>query len=130
MRPTFEGYAKQIGLDVERFKKDVNAEATLQFFDDGKRGDNPKVHQHLLNGREVQFESLPAEKLRALDQHRTLRQMKRKGSTSASKRGTLLYILMAVLWLLRIGRRDHSHDRTRHRTKRTLHKHYRLFMKC
>ena len=70
MRPIFEGYAKQIGLDVERFKKDVNAEAVAKrIFDDGKRGHSLNVKGTptvFLNGREVPFDSLPAEKLRVM----------------------------------------------------------------
>jgi protein-disulfide isomerase len=70
VRPIFEGYAKQIGLDVERFKRDVNSEAVAQrIFLDGKRGHSLNVKGTptvFLNGREVPFESLPAEKLRVL----------------------------------------------------------------
>jgi protein-disulfide isomerase len=72
VRPIFEGYAKQIGLDVERYKRDVDSEAVAQrIFLDGKRGHalgvkgTPTV---FLNGKEVPFESLPAEKLRVLIQ--------------------------------------------------------------
>lgn len=70
VRPIFEGYAKQIGLDVERYKQDVNGDAvSLRIVEDGKRGrylgvkGTPTV---FLNGREVPFESLPADKLRVL----------------------------------------------------------------
>jgi protein-disulfide isomerase len=72
VRPIFEGYAKQIGLDVERFKRDVDGDAVAQrIFLDGKRGHalgvkgTPTV---FLNGKEIPFESLPAEKLRVLIQ--------------------------------------------------------------
>lgn len=72
VRPTFEGYAKQIGLDVPRFQKDINGEAVAQrIFLDGKRGHSLGVKGTptvFLNGREVPFESLPAEKLRVLIQ--------------------------------------------------------------
>ena len=71
-RPTFEGYAKEIGLDIERYKRDLEGDAVAQrIFLDGKRGyslgvkGTPTV---FLNGREVPFESLPAEKLRVLIQ--------------------------------------------------------------
>jgi protein-disulfide isomerase len=70
VRPIFEGYAKQIGLNIERYKTDVNSNAVAErIFQDGKRGHalgvkgTPTV---FLNGREVPFESLPAEKLRLL----------------------------------------------------------------
>jgi protein-disulfide isomerase len=69
-RPTFEGYAKQLGLDLERFKKDLSSQVVEQrIFLDGKRGHamgvkgTPTV---FLNGREVPFESLAPEKLRVL----------------------------------------------------------------
>ena len=70
VRPIFEGYAKKIGLDVERFKTDVNSEPVAQrIFLDGKRGHSLGVKGTptvFLNGREVPFESLPADKLRVL----------------------------------------------------------------
>ena len=72
VRPTFEGYAKQIGLDLPRFQKDINGDAVAQrIFLDGKRGHSLGVKGTptvFLNGREVPFESLPAEKLRVLIQ--------------------------------------------------------------
>jgi len=73
VRPVFEGYAKQLGLDVERYKRDVNSDAVAQrIFMDGKRGHSLGVHGTptvFLNGREVPFESLPAEKLRVVIQN-------------------------------------------------------------
>lgn len=70
VRPIFEGYAKQIGLDIDRFKQDVNGEVVAQrIFLDGKRGHSLNVKGTptvFLNGREVPFESLPADKLRVL----------------------------------------------------------------
>jgi protein-disulfide isomerase len=70
VRPTFEGYAKQIGLDVERYKRDAGSDLVAQrIFQDGKRGHSLGVKGTptvFLNGREVPFESLPAEKLRVL----------------------------------------------------------------
>jgi len=69
-RPTFEGYAKKIGLDLERFKRDLSGQVVEQrIFLDGKRAHalgvkgTPTV---FLNGREVPFESLAPEKLRVL----------------------------------------------------------------
>ena len=73
VRPIFEGYAKQIGLNIERYKADVNSSAVAErIFQDGKRGHSLGVKGTptvFLNGREVPFESLPAEKLRVLIRH-------------------------------------------------------------
>jgi protein-disulfide isomerase len=62
VRPIFEGYAKQIGIDVERFKRDVVSDRVDQrIFLDGKRahslgvGGTPTV---FLNGRELPFDQL------------------------------------------------------------------------
>jgi protein-disulfide isomerase len=67
VRPIFEGYAQQIGLDLDRYKRDVSGEAVAQrIFLDGKRGHSMGVKGTptvFLNGREVPFESLPADKL-------------------------------------------------------------------
>jgi protein-disulfide isomerase len=70
VRPIFEGYAKQIGLDVERFKRDINGDAvSLRIVEDGKRGrylgvkGTPTVY---MNGREIPFEQLAPDKLRVL----------------------------------------------------------------
>ena len=69
-KPIFEEYAKRIGLDIERFKQDVDSDhVAKRVTADGVRGramgvkGTPTV---FLNGREVPFESLPADKLRAL----------------------------------------------------------------
>lgn len=72
VRPIFNKYAEQIGLDMERFKRDMNGSVVQQrIFQDGKRGHSLGVKGTptvFLNGREVPFESLPAEKLRVLIQ--------------------------------------------------------------
>lgn len=70
VRPIFEGYAKQIGLDIERYKRDLESELVAQRITlDGARGHSLNVKGTptvFMNGREVPFESLPAEKLRVL----------------------------------------------------------------
>ena len=70
VRPVFEGYAKEIGIDVDRYNRDVASDYVAQrIFLDGKRGHalgvtgTPTV---FLNGREVPFQSLPAEQLRVI----------------------------------------------------------------
>jgi protein-disulfide isomerase len=72
VRPIYEGYAKQIGLDVERWKRDMGSEQVAQRITlDGSRGHSLGVKGTptvFLNGREVPFESLPAEKLRVVIQ--------------------------------------------------------------
>jgi protein-disulfide isomerase len=72
VRPIFEAYAKQIGLDVDRYKRDVNGDLVAQrIFQDGKRGHSLGVKGTptvFLNGREVPFENLLAEKLRVVIQ--------------------------------------------------------------
>ncbi|HEY2961999.1 MAG TPA: thioredoxin domain-containing protein [Pyrinomonadaceae bacterium] len=72
VRPIFEGYAKDIGLDVERYKRDIGSEVVAQrIFLDGKRGHSLGVKGTptvFLNGREVPFEALPADSLRVLIQ--------------------------------------------------------------
>ena len=69
-RPIFEGYAKTIGLDVERFKRDVDSDRVEQrIFLDGKRARSMGVNSTptvFLNGREVPFQSLTADTLRVL----------------------------------------------------------------
>jgi protein-disulfide isomerase len=71
-RPIFEGYAKRIGLDMEKFRSDSLGETVAQrIFLDGKRARSlgvtgtPTV---FMNGREIPFESLAPDKLRALIQ--------------------------------------------------------------
>jgi protein-disulfide isomerase len=72
VRPIFEGYAKEIGIDVERYKRDVSSDAVaLRIQQDGSRGHSMGVKGTptvFLNGREVPFESLPAEQLRVIIQ--------------------------------------------------------------
>lgn len=70
VRPIFEGYATKIGLDVEKFKRDLSSETVAQrIFQDGKRGRSMGVQGTptvFINGREVPFESLAPEKLRVV----------------------------------------------------------------
>lgn len=72
VRPVFDGYAKQIGLDVERFNRDLGGSQVAQrIIMDGKRAQSMGVKGTptvFLNGREVQFQSLVPEKLRVLIQ--------------------------------------------------------------
>jgi protein-disulfide isomerase len=67
-RPTFEGYAQKLGLDMERFRSDVSSQVVEQrIFLDGKRAHDVGVKGTptvFLNGRELPFESLAPEKLR------------------------------------------------------------------
>ena len=74
VRPIFEDYAKQLGLDVERWKRDVAGEQVAQrIFLDGRRGHSMGVKGTptvFLNGREVPFETLiQADKLRVVIQN-------------------------------------------------------------
>ena len=73
VRPIFEGYAQQLGLNMDRYKRDVAGEAVAQrIFLDRKRGESMGVKGTptvFLNGREVPFESLPAEKLQPILQN-------------------------------------------------------------
>jgi len=72
VRPVFEGYAKEIGLDVERYKRDVGSDLVQQrIFQDGKRGHSLGVKGTptvFMNGREVPFDQLPAESFRLVIQ--------------------------------------------------------------
>ena len=80
-RPIFEGYAKQIGLDVERYKRDLGGDLVAQrIFQDGRRGHSLGVQGTptvFINGREVPFENLPADKLRLV----IMKELQAAGST-------------------------------------------------
>jgi protein-disulfide isomerase len=69
-RPIFEDYARQLGLNLERFRKDVASDLVQQrIFLDGKRGHSLGVKGTptvFLNGRELPFESLAPDRLRGL----------------------------------------------------------------
>jgi protein-disulfide isomerase len=71
-RANFAGYAKQIGLDLDRYNRDVVSGAVAQrILNDSTRGKSLGVQGTptvFLNGREVPFQSLPAENLRVLIQ--------------------------------------------------------------
>ncbi len=71
-RSIFQTYAQQIGLDMVRFNRDVNGGVVQQrIAQDIRRGQSLGVNGTptvFLNGREVSFEDLPAEKLRVLIQ--------------------------------------------------------------
>jgi protein-disulfide isomerase len=73
VRPIFEGYAKQVGVDIERYKRDVDSDAVARrIMQDGNRGHSLGVKGTptvFINGREVPFENLPAEKLRVVIQN-------------------------------------------------------------
>jgi protein-disulfide isomerase len=69
-RSIFEGYAQKIGLDMEKYRKDVASDVVEQrIFLDGKRAHaigvqgTPTV---FMNGREVPFQSLEPSKLRII----------------------------------------------------------------
>jgi protein-disulfide isomerase len=70
VRPIFEGYAKTIGIDVEQFARDnTNEIVERRIFQDGKRAHSLGVKGTptvFMNGREVPFESLAPDKLKAL----------------------------------------------------------------
>jgi|SRR5690348_9744704 len=72
VRGVFETYAKELGLDVERFNRDVGSDLVQQrIFQDGKRGHSLGVKGTptvFMNGREVPFEQLPAEQFRVVIQ--------------------------------------------------------------
>jgi protein-disulfide isomerase len=62
VRPTFEAYAKQIGIDVERFKRDINSDLVAsRITEDGKRARSFNVSGTptlFMNGREMPFETI------------------------------------------------------------------------
>jgi len=68
-RPIFEEYAGKLGLNLERFRKDVTSDLVQQrIFLDGKRAHSLGVKGTptvFLNGRELPFESLAPDRLRA-----------------------------------------------------------------
>ena len=70
VRPVFEGYAREIGLDVDRYNRDVGSDLVQQrIFQDGKRGHSLGVKGTptvFMDGREVPFESLQADQFRVL----------------------------------------------------------------
>lgn len=70
VRPIFEGYATSLGLNLDRYRKDITSE-TVQYriFLDGKRARSLGVKgtpTAFMNGREIPFESLAPDKLRQL----------------------------------------------------------------
>ncbi|HLE62231.1 MAG TPA: thioredoxin domain-containing protein [Pyrinomonadaceae bacterium] len=72
VRPVFEGYATQIGLDLERYHRDLGSDTVQRrITEDGKRARSLNVTGTptvFLNGRELPFQSLAPEKLRTLIQ--------------------------------------------------------------
>lgn len=72
VRPIFEGYAKQIGLDIAQYNRDLTGNVVAQrIFQDGKRAHSLGVKGTptvFMNGREVPFQSLAAEKFRVVIQ--------------------------------------------------------------
>ena len=72
VRPIFESYATRIGLDLVQFRQDISNEAVeRRIFLDGKRAHSLGVKGTptvFLNGRELPFESLAPDKLKALIQ--------------------------------------------------------------
>lgn len=71
-KPIFEDYATKIGLDLDKFRRDVAGSVVEQrIFLDGKRAHALGVNGTptvFMNGREVPFESLAPERLRPLIQ--------------------------------------------------------------
>ena len=71
--PVFECYNKKTGLDIDKWKKDVASEQIAQrIFLDSRRGQSMGVKGTptvFINGREVPFDQLPADKLRVVIQN-------------------------------------------------------------
>lgn len=69
VRPLFEGYARNLGLDVERFNRDATSDAVEKRITlDGSRGHSLGVKGTptiFLNGVEIPFEQMTPEGLRA-----------------------------------------------------------------
>ncbi|HLL76682.1 MAG TPA: thioredoxin domain-containing protein [Pyrinomonadaceae bacterium] len=67
--PLFTGYAQSLGLDVERFRRDVNAEhVRARVSADERRGDSVNISATptlFLNGRELPPEAMTPEGVRA-----------------------------------------------------------------
>jgi len=72
VRPIFESYATRVGLDLDRYRRDLGSDVVEQrIFEDGKRAHSLNVSGTptvFLNGREIPFESLAPEKLRVIIQ--------------------------------------------------------------
>ena len=68
--PVFAGYAKQIGLDTDRFMKDLNGEAVAgRIFQDGKRAHAFNINStptFFVNGKEAKDDNWKPEGLRAM----------------------------------------------------------------
>jgi protein-disulfide isomerase len=71
-RPIFEGYAKMVGLDVEQYQRDLTNEiVSRRVAADGKRATSLGVKGTptvFLNGRELPFQLLAPDKLKAIIQ--------------------------------------------------------------
>ena len=71
-RPIFEDYATKLGLDIQKYRRDLASSAVEQRIAlDGRRGNALGVNGTptvFMNGREVPFEALAPERLRPLIQ--------------------------------------------------------------
>lgn len=80
-RAIFEGYAREIGLDVERYNRDMDGNlVTQRIFQDARRGQSLGVQGTptvFMNGREVPFENLAPDKLRQV----IMKELQAVGST-------------------------------------------------